>query len=372
MIKVLVFGMTENPGGVESFLMNYFRHINQKKVHFDFLCNSMLPCAYEDELVGSGAIVYHITARSQNPLKYRRELKKLFQDHHQEYQVIWVNVNSLANIDYLKMAKKFGIPRRIIHSHNSQNMDSRLRGILHENNRKVIDRYATDFWACSDLAAHWFYRDDLMKKVRIVHNAIDVDAKRFDPEKRKEIRDKYHILDTDVCIGNIGRLHFQKNQKFSLEVFAAYCKEHPASHLVLIGQGPDEHMLKSRCEELGISDKVIFAGLQKDIQAWLSAFDVFLFPSLFEGLSIAALEAEANGIPMLASETAVSEELRLADNLRLLSLDQPIEKWARELDMVVHSLHRLPYEQVKQRFVNAHYEINVEAENLEKVFLEAQ
>lgn len=370
MVKVLVFGMTANMGGVESFLMNYYRHIDKSKVHFDFLCNSMLPCAYEDELIKSGSIVYHITARSHNLVRYHHELEKLFQNHHSEYDAIWVNVNSLANIDYLIMAKKYQIPRRIIHSHNSQNMDSRLRGILHQYNKNKIDRYATDFWACSDGAARWFYRDELMPQVHIVHNAINIHEKKFDFQKRSTIRNNLGLKDSDICIGNIGRLHFQKNQKFALQVFAEYNKINPASRLVFVGQGQDEKMLKEMCHKLGIADRVIFAGLQKDIQAWLSAFDIFLFPSLFEGLSIAALEAQANGVPILASETAVSQELRIADNLRLLSLEETPEQWAQSLNEISHSMKRTSYELVKERFVAAEYEINAEANKLEKAFLE--
>ena len=134
--KVLVFGMTENPGGVESVIMNYYRNIDLKRVHFDFLCNSYEPIAYEDELTSNGAKCFHFVARSKNPIKYHKELKTFFKKHADEYSAIWVNVCSLANIDYLKLAKKYGISKRIIHSHNSENMDSKLRGKLHEYNKK--------------------------------------------------------------------------------------------------------------------------------------------------------------------------------------------------------------------------------------------
>lgn len=155
MFRILVFGMTENPGGVESFLMNYFRHIDKSKIQFDFLCNSHEFIAYEEEIRSSGSRIFHITARSKHWKKYSKELKKVFAGHASEWDAIWVNVCSLANIDYLKMAKKYGITKRIIHSHNSQNMDSWLRGILHKWNRLCLAGYATDFWACSENAARW-------------------------------------------------------------------------------------------------------------------------------------------------------------------------------------------------------------------------
>ena len=131
MIRILVFGMTENPGGVESFLMNYYRHIDKNKIQFDFLCNSYNKVAYEDELISLGGRVYHITSRSKNYIKFTKELKELFDTHSSEWDGIWVNVCSLANIDYLKYAKKYGIKKRIMHSHNSHHMDGRLSGLLH-------------------------------------------------------------------------------------------------------------------------------------------------------------------------------------------------------------------------------------------------
>lgn len=136
MKRILVFGMTENPGGVESFLMNYYRHIDRSRIQFDFLANSHESVAYEQEIISMGARVFHITARSENLKVYKKELKRLFVEHSAEWQAIWVNVCSLANIDYLKIAKQFGIKKRIIHSHNSQNMDSKLRGILHNINKE--------------------------------------------------------------------------------------------------------------------------------------------------------------------------------------------------------------------------------------------
>ena len=149
MYKVLVFGITENPGGVESFLVNYYRKIDRTKIQFDFLCNTHNEVAYENELKSLGGQVVHIAMRSKEPMKYRKELKEFMEKHASDYQAVWVNVCSLANIDYLKIAKKYGIKKRIIHSHNSQNMDNRIRMFLHMIHRQRISDYATYFWVCS-------------------------------------------------------------------------------------------------------------------------------------------------------------------------------------------------------------------------------
>ena len=352
--------MTENSGGVEAFLMNNFRSIDRSKMQWDFLCNSHEPIAYEEEILAAGSRTFHITARSQSIPKYEKELHAFFREHAKEYDAIWVNVSSLANIDYLICAKRYGIKRRIIHSHNSRNMDSALRGKVHGMNRRIIHRYATDFWACSQSAAEWFYRDDLMDRVVLVRNAINLERLAYNDEKRKQIRAQYG-LEEKFLIGNVGRLHHQKNQSFALKVFRKVLDRREDAHLVLIGQGEDEEKLKEEARQLGIADHVLFAGLSRDVPGWLSALDVFLFPSTFEGQPIAALEAEASGIPVLASLEG-SPTAGLLDNFKLLSLQETPERWAEELLKL--PLDRADGTVITERFRQAGYEIHEEARRL--------
>lgn len=366
MKRILVFGMTENPGGVESFLMNYYRNINKENIQFDFLCNSHDPVAYEDELIALGARTFHITARSKNRSIYRKELKETFDKHASEWQALWVNVSSLANIDYLIMAKEYGIKKRIIHSHNSQNMDSKLRGILHQWNRSKIAKYATDFWACSEDAAKWFYDETLLPKVVLIHNAIDVNQVAFDAAKRQDIRSELHFTEEEYVIGNVGRLHFQKNQSFILDIFQEFIQNHPEARLVFVGQGEDEQSLKEKCKALALEEKVVFAGVQSNVDAWLSAFDLFLFPSVFEGLSVAALEAQANGVPFLASKGVVPEEVRMNDNFVFYSLEESPKQWAQKIEEM-QTYKRPDPEQIRQNFINKGYEIRHEVGKLERL-----
>lgn len=367
MYKVLVFGMTENPGGVESFLLNYYRRIDREKIQFDFLCNSYDPVAYEDELLELGGHTFHFPARSKSPKEFRSKLEDFFRNHAKEYQAIWVNVCSLANIDYLKMARKYGIPKRIIHSHNSQNMDSKLRGMLHKWNKKQIHKYATDFWACGEDAAKWFYNDDLLPDVKIIHNAIDVERMAYTDGLREKYREQLKCGDNFV-IGNVGRLHFQKNQMFLLDVFREILNQDPDAQLVLVGQGEDEQMLKEKADTLKVTSNIHFAGVQYDIPGWLSAFDLFLFPSVFEGLGIAGLEAEANGIPVLASAKVIPDEVKLNENFVFYSLDESAKEWAQKA-LEMKALARLDMKMVKENFVKNGYDISTEVKKLEKLFL---
>lgn len=366
MYRILVFGMTENPGGVESFLRNYISVLSGEKLRFDFLCNFRVPMAYESEMQQLGSRVFYITARSQNFFQYKKELKAFFEKHASEYDCIWVNVSSLANIDYLKLAKKYNIPRRIIHSHNSRNMDSALRGRLHAFNKRRIGKWATDFWACSEEAAKWFYPSELSGKVVQIHNAISVERMRYTEEGRKKHREQLNC-ETGYLLGNIGRLHFQKNQEFLLKVFAAAAAKLPDADLVLIGQGEDETKLKGLAEELKISDRVKFVGVQSDIPGWLSAMDLFVFPSLFEGMPIAALEAQANGVPILASDTAVPKAGIVNENCRTLSLNESVEHWAEVLADWVVKARRESEETIKSNFRSKGYDITAEAEKVESL-----
>lgn len=369
MDRILIFGMTENPGGVESFLMNYYRNIDKSKVQFDFLCNTHRRVAYEEELEKLGGHVYHITARSENHRKYRKEMDDFFGKTRGRYRAIWVNVSSLANIDYLKYAKKYGIPRRIIHSHNSRNMDSFLRGVLHQINKRQIQAYATDFWACSKEAADWFYTGKARRKAVLIHNAISVEQYSFSEEKRADIR---HSLqwERNFVIGNIGRFHFQKNQEFILDIFHVLVGRDPSFRLVLIGGGEDEKRLKEKACAYGINEYICWAGIQKDIGGWLSAFDLFLFPSLFEGSSVVALEAQANGILALASEGVIPEEIWVNDNFYFMSLKESAGKWAeRILEMRKGSRERISFAKVKENFRCRGYDIAVEAGRMEQKLL---
>ena len=154
--KVLVFGMTDNPGGMESCIMNYYRHVDKNKIHFDFLCNwESMVC--EKEVKANGSKVYTIPQKSRNYKAYKRAMNTFFSEHADEYDVFWYNTCTLTNIDYLIYAKRYGIKKRIIHAHNSGNETSMIRGILHYVNKIRLGRYATDFWSCSMAAAVYFF-----------------------------------------------------------------------------------------------------------------------------------------------------------------------------------------------------------------------
>lgn len=326
--SVLVFGMTHNPGGMESVIMNYYRNINPEQIHFDFLTNEK-SIAYEDEIIEHGSKIFKITARSQNPSKYRADLKDFFEKHASDYDAIWVNSCSLANIDYLKYAKRYKIKKRIIHCHNSQNGESVIRHILHHINRHLISRYATDYWSCNKIANDWFFGKRLSRKrhIIIINNAID--SSRFRFSKRNRINKRKELgFNDELVVGHVGRFHRQKNQSFILDIFKEIISRRQNAHLVLVGQGEDEKMIRAKISALGIGDKVTIIKNRDDIPELLCAFDLFLFPSLFEGFGLSLLEAEATNLPCLASKDVIPSEVAVNNSIQFLSLGKTASEWA--------------------------------------------
>ena len=368
MVRVLVFGMNDNPGGVESFLMNYIRRMQGNGIQFDFLCNTKI-VAYETEILRMGCEIYRITARSVNAGKYKEELERFFEQYAEKYQVIWVNVCSLANIDYLKLAKKYGIARRIIHSHNSQNMDSKLRGMLHQLNKHLISRYATDFWACSEDAGKWFYNTAILssERYRVIRNAIDVRKFEFSQSARMEYRKTFNLEEKTV-FGNIGRLHFQKNQMFLLDVFYEYRKYNENAVLLLVGQGEDEEKLRRKVTELNMESAVRFMGVRHDVPLLLSAMDIFVFPSLFEGLSLVSLEVQASGILLFASEQVIPEEIRISEAMYTLGLNSGAKHWAQFIQEQWEQHKNISRKSYIDEFENRGYSIETEVQKVQELF----
>lgn len=334
-INVLFSGVSSNIGGVETFLLEYIRHMDLSKIQFDLLCSTETP-ACEEEFRSLGVNIYKVSARSSNPMNFQKETEAFFQENAYKYDVFWCNKCMLNNIDFLKLAKKYGIPVRIIHSHNSALMDKGLKGVLmkllHQAGKKNISRYATDFWACSDFAGKWFYSPKLMEssKYCFIPNAVNAEKFRFSEEVRKEYRTNQEA-EGKFVVGHVGRFHLQKNHMFLLDIFHAVLKKRPESVLWLIGQGELEEAVQQKAVQLGISDKVQFLGVRKDVPALMQAMDCFLLPSLFEGLPVVAVEAQAAGLPCYLAGNGTTKQAKLTDRCHYLWLEDSPEVWAEAI-----------------------------------------
>lgn len=357
--------LTQN-GGVESVIMNYYRNINRKNIQFDFLCNTDV-VAYEEEIKELGGSIFRITARSQNFKQYKQDMKSFFKENSKNYDTIWVNVCSLANIDYLKYAKKYGIKRRIIHCHNSKNMDSFVRGLVHRYNKLFLKIYATDFWTCSEYASKWFYSKKIKNsdKYQVIKNAINTEKFIFNKEIREEYRKKLDIKDK-LVIGNVGRFHFQKNHPFIIKVFSEIHKERNDSVLLLVGTGPDEAQIRQKVKEYNLEDSIKFLGGRDDVSELMQAMDIFLFPSLFEGLAVVVIEAQATGLPVFASDKVIPNEVNIDSKIFIfISLNNDEHIWAKAI--LDYSENHNSRNSNSELIKNAGYDIRTETIKLEEM-----
>lgn len=328
-IRVLTVGMTSTAGGVENFLMTYCGRIDNARVRFDFL-SRYEDAAYPDKRREIGK-TYVIPRRSEDPVKYYREIRAFFEAHAREYDVIWDNECMFNDMTPLKLAAEYGIPVRIAHSHTPQNMDPSLagkaRGTLHRAQRRSLARYANVLWACSEESAKWAC-PAMDLPFTIIPHAIDAKDYRFDAAVREEVRAHYGLTDC-LVVGHVGRLHYQKNHTFLLEVFARLHQREPRARLVLVGDGPNLLTLEAKAVDLGVENEVLFLGQRDDVPRLLQAFDLFAMPSRFEGLGMAAVEAQAAGLTCLLSD-AFPKAAAITEDVTFLAPEDP-DLWAERM-----------------------------------------
>ncbi len=331
MRRILVMGMSKDRGGMETCIMNYYRHINKSEFQFDFISYNEKPyCAEEIEALGGRYFV--VTGRSVDFKKNKEELRQIFDANGHEYEALWYNCCIISDLNIFKLAKEFQIPKIIVHSHNSRPMGNFVTNFLHKINKKKISKYATDFWACSMSAAKFFYNGSIINsdKFRVITNAVDVEEYKFNPEVREKIREEFS-LGGDLVVGNAGRMTDQKNQLFLLDIFAELCKIDPASTLLIAGYGELDGDLHEKAANLGILEKVKFLGQVSNVSELYSAMDVFVLPSKYEGLPMTLVESQAAGLPSFTSREAVTDEAQITPLLQFMLLGDSPKTWAEAI-----------------------------------------
>ena len=362
--RILVIGMTDNPGGIESLMLGVLSNLDLDKVCLDFVVNTET-VAFEQQLLSYGARIYKITRRRRSRRKFYSDLKDIFENHAKDYIAVWENANSLGNIDYLVYAKRYGIPYRIMHCHNSVNSEGWIRGLLHVINRVRVRAIATHFWSVSDQASKWFFGHDfaLLPNYRVIDNAVNIQHFLFNKTERNRIRAELCIADDTILACNIGRLHPQKNQFLILNVIAELKRRGIPAHIALIGKGDLQYELVQQAKRLEIADRVHLVGAVSDCKPYYDAADIFFFPSLYEGLSFALLEAQASGLPCLVSDGIAAESL-VNENIVVGKLTDTTEQWANNFQIAMN-LPRLQ----KSKLVGTRFDIS-ERKHLFDDFLE--
>ena len=368
-LRVLQVGMTRNLGGIETYLIEQFRHLDKSKIDYDFVnITGEYSICYEDEILASGSKIFKVVSRHKNPLLHYWQWFNILLQNKGIYDVIVLNTNSLEYVFPLVLGKVFGIPVRVIHSHNSgfENKQGLARRLLVGMNKKLLAWSANLRFACSQFAGQWMFKDN---PYHVIYNAIDIHKYDADLAVRDEMRQALN-LDTALTLLHVGRFSYQKNHSFLLDIFKEVHSIQPDSVLLLVGDTTEESEflteVKRKIKAYGLEHVVRLLGRRDDVNKIMQAADVLVMPSFFEGLTVVGIEAQACDLPLLLSDT-VTKELGLLPSTQFISLDAGAKAWAEVIVNSKQHNRRSRYEELKA----AGYDIGFETERVEKLLIDA-
>lgn len=352
-----VFG-TLNRGGAETLVMNIYRNIDRSKIQFDFVVHHEEEGAYEEEVRKLGGKVYRVpNYKGTNHFAYKKAWDKLLKNH-PEYKIIHCHKESIVSL-VMDSAKKNG-RIAIAHSHNTQNIPG-FKGKVMDVLNKNVDAKADYRFACSSDAGYWMFGRD--KDFTVIDNGIEVENFSYNPDVRAKIREKLGFSDKKV-LGHIARFNKQKNHSFLIDIFADLIKEDDDYLLVLAGVGDLKEEIEKKVRDLGIEDKVIFLGSIGYVNELLQAIDIFILPSLYEGLAVSTIEAQAAGLKCLLADT-IDKNSKITGLVEFIPIDQGTDPW-------IKAIHKaLPYqrEDTSEMIKKAGFDIRETAEKLSEFYL---
>lgn len=350
-----------NRGGIENFIMNLYRTIDKTKIQFDFVEHTEKKCAFDDDISALGGKIYHCPDyRVINHSAYSKWWSSFFCNH-PEYKMIHSHLDSCANI-HLRIAKKYG-RITIAHSHSSSEGFG-IRAIVKSILKINFNHCCSYKFACSEEAAKWLYKNK-QNEAEIIKNGIDADKYTFNSNVRAEYRKKLNIPESEIVLGHIGRIDKNKNHAFIIDVLKALNDLGLNATFVSAGKGDELDNIKQKAKQSGIENKVIFLGLRKDVPNVLQAFDIFIMPSMYEGLPVSAIEAQAAGLKCLLSDV-ITAETNVTGLVAFMSLNDSALSWAKTIQSM------LPYERTdtSAQIRNAGYDIQAAADYLTNFYLD--
>jgi glycosyltransferase involved in cell wall biosynthesis len=328
-VKVLHCLNAIKSGGAETFIMNLYRNIDSENIEFDFAVREKTCNEYTKEIKRRGGRIYCFPNFPRHFINNYIMMDKFLKET--KYDVIHIHANSFLYFYPLVLGHKYGVKKIIFHSHNTRPA-KKIYKVVHLINRKLFDRYITERIACSEAAGKWMYGE---KKYTVIPNAIDADKYRYDEIIRKELRHRYN-LEGKIVVGSVGRLELQKNCEFIIDVFNEFQKNENNSVLLMIGEGSLKGKLKNKVRKYGISDKVKFLGRRDDVNKLLQVMDIFIMPSLFEGLPFSLIEAQAAGCQCFVSDK-ISDEAIITECVESISIDNGTEQWVKKMVEFAHN-----------------------------------
>lgn len=361
MVRILHIVTYMGRGGLETMLMNYYRNIDRTKMQFDFLCHRYFEADYDAEILSLGGKIYRLPNLNPFSKSYLNELDSFFKKH-SEYKIVHSHIDCMSSIP-LKIAKKNGVPVTIAHSHNS-NQPKDKNYLLKLFFKRKISKYAKYLFACSKNSGIWMFGKKNSNNIIVMNNAIDSKQYIYNEETSRLIREKYN-LSNNFVVGHVGRFNTQKNHTFLIDIFYALLKKEPTAKLLLVGDGVLINDIENKINRLGIADSVIFTGVVDNVNEVTQCFDVYCFPSLFEGLSVAMVEIQATGVKSVISDS-ISKECIITENVEMLSLNDPAEKWANKLLSYKDAYKK---ENMYENVVSANFDIEKNAKWLQEFYI---
>ena len=343
-------------GGAPALIVSYMLHLCKAGVYFDFLLRSNNN-AYSDIIDMCGGKVYKVSSFPRHLFSNVKQTY-IFLKHHTEYDVIHIHCNALIYIIPAILGKIIG-KKVVIHSHNTKS-ESCIGRVVHYINRLGVKKYSDYRFACSDLAGQWCFKNDYT----IIKNAVDPEKFFLNSEARKKIREELGLVDNPVFL-HVGRMEKQKNHDFLLQIFKEIKKKSPDSVLLLMGSGSLEEQIRANAIKYQINKSVLFLGVKENVNDYLSASDVMLFPSLWEGLPVSLVEAQYASLKVLCSD-AISKEVLCSPYIKALSLGRSAQEWAEHaLELYNTPIGILPYSYLDA----AGYNIKIESQKLADFYL---
>jgi len=328
MIRMLHIAASMSPSGIGNFIMNAYRSVDRTKVQFDFVVCEHREVSFDEEIAQMGGRVFYVTRKSVNPWKNFNEIRRIVKKEHYDYVFRHTDVATVA-LD-LFAARLGGAKKRIAHSHST----SAKKIWIHKLFRPFLNAVCTERFACSQDAGVWMYGG--RKKFRVIMNGIDIPQFVYQPQVREDMRKEFGIGADTLVLGHVGNYMPVKNHAFMIELFSKVQEKHPDSRLMLVGDGALREQMEDQIAKLSLSDKVILTGVRHDIPKLLQAMDVFLFPSFYEGMPIALVEAQTAGLPCVISDV-ITEDVCVTEQITRLPLEAGADAWAEAVCAAVET-----------------------------------
>lgn len=365
-IRVLHEDAVMDAGGIETLLMNVYRHIDRNKVQFDFMVHRPHVAFHEKEILELGGKIYKTPEFNPIPHKYKAfkdGIKKVFIEH-PEYKVLHAHTD--LNGWPLKFAAECGVNTRIAHSHNAKSSIN-LKYFFFKYEHLWLKKYCTDMFMCSTPAGNWTFGKKTVSenKVKFIRNGVETSRFKFNETVRADVRQELNLGDK-IVFGHVGRFFQQKNHVFLLKIFSEIYKKNQNTVLLLIGDGELIDSCKTLANQLGLGDSVKFLGVRRDVPRLLQAMDLFLFPSLWEGLPLTVVEAQSSGLPVLMSDV-ITPEVIITKGLKTCSLNDSAEKWA---DTALNLSKKYQRYDCRQEIIDAGFDIQSTADFLQEFYIQ--